>query len=573
MHDWEGGMVARMTEAGSRGKIAGLLGPYSVLRGNRGLRLLYGGQVVSAFGDRVYIIVVLVMAFNLTHSATVVALLNLMRLLPNALVLPLAGAAADRLHPKWLMIGADAGRGVCMLGLLAAGSRNTLWLAFPLVFVTTCFLSLFRPALNSALPGITGDDDKLMQANSLMSQVDALAWVIGPAMAGFLVLFGDLRFAFLINAGTYLISIAAMLFVTVPPRPADTRPADEAGWIATTLAGFRFVFRENEGVLGAVTIPYAGFQMYEGASWALMVVLSVDVWHFGNQGIGFINTAYGIGGVLGGLAAGAVVHRIHPGSAFIGAVAGRSLLAVLFGLSPTGALPYITLGLMGAADVMALIVGVTVIQTSTPRNLLGRSFSAFESTSLFSKVLGTILAAPLIALAGPRFSAVLFAIVALLLLAPCIPRLRRLHTVVELRLFLRRVPMLADLSRVMLDDLALHLRLEQIPHDATIVRQGDVGDRFYLIKSGEATVLESDGDGREIELNVLRPMDYFGEIALLREVPRVATVRARGEVQVFSLMRVDFQNILGRSEAFRKNLSRTADARYLEAQSTLRMLR
>ena len=573
------GRRSRVANVGPRlvtnpvGRISAHLGPYLVLRGNRGLQLLYGGQVVSAFGDRIYIIVVLVMAFNLTHSATVVALLNLMRLLPNAVVLPLAGAAADRLHPKWLMIGADAGRCICMLGLLAAGSRDTLWLAFPLVFVTTCFLSLFRPALNSALPGITGDDEKLIQANSLMSQVDALAWVIGPAVAGVLVLAGDLRLAFLLNAGTYLVSIAAMLFVTVPARPVDTRPVDETSWIANTLAGFRFVFRENEGVLGAVTIPYAGFQIYEGASWALMVVLSVDVWHFGNQGIGFINTAYGVGGLLGGFAAGALVQRIRPGIAFVGAVAGRSLLAVLFGLSPAGPLPYIALGLMGAGDVMALIVGVTVIQTATPRNLLGRSFSAFESTSLFSKVLGTIVVAPLLALTGPRLSVVLLAIVALVLLVPCISRLRRLHTVVELRLFLRRVPMLADLSRATLDDLALHLRLEQVSHDVDIVRQGEIGDKFYLIKSGAATVLELDDTGREIELNVLRAMDYFGEIALLRDVPRVATVRARSDMQVFSLMRVDFQNILGRSDAFRTNLSKTADARYLEAQSTLRMLR
>src|SRR5437588_1765070 len=117
---------------------------------------------------------------------------------------------------------------------------------------------------------------------------------------------------------------------------------------------------------------------------------------------------------------------------------------------------------MGAADVVALILGVTIIQTATPRSLLGRSFSTFESTSLFSKVLGTVLVIPLVTLTGPRFTAVLFAAIALLLLVLCIPRLRRLHTVVELRLFLRHVRMLAELSRMTLDDLALHL--ERVPN-------------------------------------------------------------------------------------------------------------
>jgi hypothetical protein len=242
-------------------------------------------------------------------------------------------------------------------------------------------------------------------------------------------------------------------------------------------------------------------------------------------------------------------------------------------LSPAGPLPYITLGLMGTGDVVALILGITIIQTATPRNLIGRSFSAFESTSLLSKVLGTLMVGPLIAVVGPRSSAVLLAILALVLLLPCIPRLRRLHTVVELRLFLRRVPMLAALSRATVDDVALRLRLEDVPANSTIVREGEAGDKLYLIKSGEALVLADNPGGGEVEVGVLHSMDYFGEIALLRDVPRTATVRARGPVQLFSLTRADFQEILGRSEAFRETVSRTGDARYLTTQFILLGLR
>lgn len=571
---WQGKEgVLKVPQALAKYRIAAWLGPYVVLRGNRGLSLLFGGQVVSAFGDRIYVIVVLVMAFNLTQSATVVALLNLMRLLPNAVVLPVGGWAADRVPPKVLMIGADAGRCLCMLGLLAANSRGTLWIAFPLVFLTSCLLSLFRPALNAALPGLAGNDEQLIRANSVMSQVDALAWVIAPGMAGLLVLIGDLRIAFLLNAGTYLISIVALLLIKMPPRPADTRPKDEVGWLANVLAGFHFVFRENEGVLGAVTIPYAGFQIYEGASWALLVVLTVDVWHFGNQGVGFIGAFHGLGGFIGGFAAGTVTRKIRPGVAFAVAVGARSVLVILFGLSPPGVLPYGLLCLIGIADVLALVLGVTIIQTAAPRDLLARSFSAFESTSLFSKVVGTLIAGPLIALIGSRAGTVFLSIVALALLLPCIPRLRRLQTVVELRQFLHRVPMLTELTRTMLDDLALHLRLEHVPDTTTIVRQNEVGDKLYFIKSGEALVLASNDHGLEVQVAELHAMDYFGEIALLHDTPRTATVRARGPVEVFSLARADFQTILGRSEAFRANVERAGEARYLETQSTLLHLR
>ncbi|HEX6509344.1 MAG TPA: cyclic nucleotide-binding domain-containing protein, partial [Chloroflexota bacterium] len=161
----------------------------------------------------------------------------------------------------------------------------------------------------------------------------------------------------------------------------------------------------------------------------------------------------------------------------------------------------------------------------------------------------------------------------LALLLPCIPRLRRLQTVVELRRFLHRVPMLADLTRTTLDDLALHLRLENAPDNTTIVRQNDVGDTLYLIKSGEAMVLATNDHGIEVEVAVLHAMDYFGEIALLRDVPRTATVRARGPVQLFSLTRADFQKILVRSEEFRETVAKRGDARYLETQCTLLALR
>src|SRR5690348_14353233 len=97
-----------------RMSLAAVMGPYRVLAGNRNLSLLFSGQVASAFGDRLYIVVVMVLAYDITHSATVVALLNLMRLLPNAVFLPLAGLLADRFNRKALMIGADLGRAVCM---------------------------------------------------------------------------------------------------------------------------------------------------------------------------------------------------------------------------------------------------------------------------------------------------------------------------------------------------------------------------------------------------------------------------------------------------------------------------
>src|SRR6185437_9320492 len=124
------------------------LGSYALLRGNRNLSLLFGGQIVSALGDWAYITALVILVYQLTGSATLAASLTFVRLLPYALFLPIGGVLADRFDRKKLMIAADLGRAVCMVGLLTVHSAQTVWIAFPLVFLATCLFSVFRPALS-----------------------------------------------------------------------------------------------------------------------------------------------------------------------------------------------------------------------------------------------------------------------------------------------------------------------------------------------------------------------------------------------------------------------------------------
>jgi MFS family permease len=212
-----------VAEANRESLLSRMFGPYEVLRGNGNLSLLFGGQVVSAFGDWLYILALVVLAYDLTGSATLVAALTFVRLLPYALFLPFSGVLADRGNRKALMIGADVGRGACMLGLLFAGTKETLWIAFPLVFLATALSSLFNPAMNSVLPAVVGDEEDLVKANSIWSQMDALSFVLGPALGGVLVMLGEPRLAFLINGLTFFISAATLLFERIPPREAAER--------------------------------------------------------------------------------------------------------------------------------------------------------------------------------------------------------------------------------------------------------------------------------------------------------------------------------------------------------------
>jgi len=173
-----------MAAEGGAEMLGRMLGPYGVLRGNRNLQLLFGGQVVSSFGDWLYVLALGILAYEITGSATVVAVLTFARLLPYAVLLPFSGMLADLGNRKVLMILADLGRGACMLGLLFAGSERTLWIAYPLVFLATMFSSLFQPAMSSVLPAIVGDEEKLVDANSIWSQMDSVSFVLGPALGG-----------------------------------------------------------------------------------------------------------------------------------------------------------------------------------------------------------------------------------------------------------------------------------------------------------------------------------------------------------------------------------------------------
>ena len=566
-----------MTEAEANGATiwGRMLGPYRVLRGNRNLQLLFGGQVVSAFGDWLYVLALAVLVYDLTGSATVVAALTFVRLLPYALFLPFSGVLADRANRKAIMIGADLGRGACMLGLLFVGSAGTVWIAFPLVFAATVLSSLFKPAMSSVLPPLVGDEEDLVKANSIWTQMDSVSLVLGPALGGVLVLLGVPQAAFLINGLTFLVSAVTLPFVRIPPREAPERPEteEEEGWMSETLAGFRFLFRENEGVLAFLTLAVVSLAMVGGAFWTLTVVLAEEAYGLGGEGAGFLNAAYGAGGLLGGFAAGLLSSRVRLAPAFLWSATASALLFLFLGLSPAGLLPFAILVIVGAIDIVADVNGTTILQTATPDNLLGRVFGAFEATLISSMLVGALVVGPLIDALGVRAATVVFAVAGLALLLVCLPRLRRLEDAVGVRVFVRRVPVLSSLPHRALDDLASRMELQKIPEGTDIVREGDVGDQLYILKEGEAEVIVRGEGDREVEMATLSKNDYFGEIALLREVPRTATVRSRGPVELYSLGRDDFRELLERSEELKSAMTGTSDARYVETQNRLLLRR
>lgn len=544
-----------------------VLGPYGVLWSNRTLALLFGAGSLSALIDWLYVVSLFVLAYRLTHSATIVALLTFTRLLPYAALVPVSGMIADRVDRQRLMIGATAGRALCLLGLVAVQTRPLIPLAFVLVFIATLLSSLFRPALLASVPQIV-EEQELVRANALLSQVDMLAFGVGPAMAGFILAVSSVRVAFLLGGIGMLGLTVALARASIPAREEPT-PTAGIRWLDDILSGFRFLVQEDERVLLGIGVILAGMSLANGAWWAISTVMVERVLHYGDQGLGYLMAVYAIGGLLSGFAVAGAVRRRSITTLFIASTAASSIALALFGISPRVVLPFVCLFIIGVGDVVAKVIATTVIQTATPARSLGSVFGALESGIMFAMAIGALIIGPLISAVGARVADMVIAAAGLLMVALSLPLLLRLERVLGIRLFLRQVPALTAVSFALLDELASRFQVERVPAAHTIIRQGDDGDKFYIIRHGTVAVQVNDGERGERHVATMCARDYFGEIALLRDVPRTATVRSLSPVDLYSLSRVDFQDLLRRSSMLDETMKVGTLARDRARQSVL----
>jgi signal-transduction protein with cAMP-binding, CBS, and nucleotidyltransferase domain len=200
--------------------------------------------------------------------------------------------------------------------------------------------------------------------------------------------------------------------------------------------------------------------------------------------------------------------------------------------------------------------------------------AALEATMVAAMLVGAAIVGPLIAQFGPRGATVALGLAGLGVLALCLGRLRRLDDAVAVRVFLRAVPLFARLSLATLDQLAARLTLEEHPAGAVIVREGEPGDTLYIVQDGELSVYSQLPDaptGQDLgqRVDTIVAQDYFGEAALLREVPRTATVQADTHARLYMLRRADFQWLLARSAELRAALTAADSARSAHREQVL----
>jgi len=495
-------------------------------------------------------------------GATTAGVVAAAQLVPAGLFAPFASVLADRHAPgRVLALGyvaqalAMAATGVALL----AGAPPLV--AYALAAVAATCVTITRPTQSALVPALARTPDELTATNVVSGWIESVSMLAAPAAAGVLLAVASPGWVFVVLAGVAACSALLVACLRGPAPAHDGLPPVEEA-----LAGFRVVAREPAArtVVGLL----AGQFVAIGALDVLYVVLAMSVLDLGGSGAGYLNAAFGAGGVAGIAVTVALVGRKRLLPPLVLGILVWGAAFALLAAWPTTIGALLLLAAAGGGRSLLDVAGRTILQRTAPTDVLSRVFGVLEGLSMAGLAFGSLLTSALVALAGPRWA--ILGIGMLLPLAVLLSARRLVEIdrrapvpVVEIAL-LRSLPLFAPLGAPELEGLAHGLAETRVPAGTAVVREGEPGDRFYVVAEGE---LDVHCAGRE--LRRLERGDGFGEIALLREVPRTATVTARTDARLYALGKASFLASVGSHPRATSEAERLVHERLPAPQATI----
>jgi len=496
----------------------------------RRVQLAWGAAIAAEW---MHFVALGVFAYR-TGGTSAVGIAGLVRLLPAAIVAPFAASLGDRFRRERFLLALMLIGAAALAGSAAAAFAHQRVLVFGLSAVVGLVATLFRPALQALLPSLARTPEELIASNGATSTIEGLGTLVGPLLAGALVAVSSAGLVFAVSAGALVCGATLLALIRVEGR-IELNAANGAASIWRLLGGG---FRAVLGTPGATLVVglTVAQTFVRGCVNVLIVVAVFRVFHGGASEVGYLTAAIGAGGLIGALGAMTLKGRRLAGAFGIALVC-WGLPLVLIAPRPYFAAAVLLLAVVGAANSLEDVTVFTLLQRIVPDETLTRVLGLVWGLAMGGVAVGSI-ATPLIVNAlGPRAA---FAVVGAILPLLTLVTYRRLVTVdrgvapaPEVGL-IEGVPMFAPLSLAAKERVAAHLVPLQVAAGDLVIRAGDVGDRFYIVGEGE---LDIDVGGRHTTAG---PSDYFGEIALLRDVPRTATVTAATDSRLFALDRDDF---------------------------------
>jgi predicted MFS family arabinose efflux permease len=523
-----------MAEGGSKGAIRAALG-------HRDFRLLLGGQAISNTGDWLYNVSLIVYVLDVTHSGTWIAATNLVRFVPYVLFGTFGGVIADRYDRRKVMIGADIARAGVMTGLaFVAAVRGPAIAAIALAAASTTFSSAYLPSTRAAMPTLVGEDD-LAAANTLISTIENVALALGPAIGGVLLVLGSPAIAFGVNAATFIVSAAftASIRTSLVPTAAEEEAAPSFG--ERVSAGFKAIGSSRTvQVLLAMSIA---FTIYYGQEIVLFALASRQLFGIGDDGLAFLWASIGLGGLLTAGVTSRIARRPRQ-AAILGVMSLLSAIPIMLlsGVhSPVFVYPIVAIE--GAAVIVADVVFVTMLQRSVSGDVLGRVFGIMDSLMVGGILVGTVLAPVIVHLFGLEAAMVAAGGLVLLITLLAFPRARAVDRETAARAaelqdkvaLLERPEIFEGAARPTLEALAAATIIDLVPAGTIVIREGDPADDLFVIVSGTVRV-----SAREESLGELGLGDHFGEIGVIKHLPRTATITAITDCELYRIAGDDF---------------------------------
>lgn len=519
-------------------RIAGSLAAFASVWRNANLRWLELAWTASIVGHYAFLVAVSVYAYGVGGEKAV-GLVFLARLIPAALVSPFAGMLGDRYPRERVLFWTNVTRIV----LVAASALGVFldadpWIVYGLAIAATIATTPFRSSQAALTPALARTPEELTAANAVASGVESIAVFAGPALAGVLLGVAEADVVF---GATALLIVVSSIFLALIHLEHEERPRrelDASTIAAERLAGFTTLGRHRSlrVMLGLLTAQTAMF----GALQVLIVVMAIELLDLGEGGVGYLNAAIGIGAFAGAVAALSLTGAKRLSPAFLVGLLVTGLPLVAIGLRDEIVIALLALAVIGIGNAFVDVSGLTLVQRTVPDEVMARVFGVIQMLWMASMGIGAALAPALISWLGVETALIatgLFLPALVVLFGATVARIdagAAAPDTDELRL-LTSVPIFAPLPGGSLEHLAGRLVPLRLEAGELIVREGDEGDRFYILAEGELAVSQ---EGAPI--SELGPGDSFGEIALLRDVPRTATVTARTPVVLYALDREDF---------------------------------
>jgi CRP-like cAMP-binding protein len=461
-------------------------------------------------------------------GVTAVGLVTAARMAAAALLAPWLATVADRVRRERVLTAVGLIRAAALGGaavVTAAGGPAVV--TYVSAVVATVAFGLYRPAHSALLPALCTSPQQLARANAVRGLLDSSATLGGPVAAAILLAVSGPAAVFVVCAGASLLGGLAVvgLAYDAPPRPTVLANATDRGRAVQVLQGFKTI-ASNRG-LALITGLGLVQTFTRGCLTVLTVVVAIDLLGTGDPGVGILIAAVGAGGMLGSLLAFALVGRGRLALWFGAGVALFGAPLVLVAAVPHEAATIALLGVVGIGNALIDVAGFTLLARLADETVLARMFAGFEAILTLGVAAGSLVTPLVIELIGVRPALVVIGLLAPLSVAASRPALARLDDEMRVRdadiETLRGVPMLEALPVATIEQLAGALEHADVEPGHTLVRQGERGEYFYILRAGRADVLQ---DGRLIR--TLGAGECFGEIALLRDRPRTATVRAAG---------------------------------------------